>query len=54
MLKKIIPIAFPNFKKVGNDGRVIAADVGGTKTHLALFQMIDNELNAKLNPKGNK
>ena len=44
MLKKIIPIAFPNFRKVGNNTRVIAADVGGTKTQLALFQMIENEL----------
>lgn len=44
MFRKIIPIAFPNYRKIKNDIRVIAADVGGTKTYLALFQMIDNEL----------
>ena len=44
MHKGIIPVAFPNLKKVQKDVNVIAADVGGTKTHLALFQMIDNEL----------
>ncbi len=40
----IIPIAFPNYKKIKNKTAVIAADVGGTKTHLALYKMKDNEL----------
>ena len=40
----IIPIAFPNFKKIENNTAVIAADVGGTKTHLALYKMKDNQL----------
>ena len=44
MYKGIIPIAFPNQKKVANNVQVIAADVGGTKTNLALFEMKDNEL----------
>ncbi len=44
MFNRIIPIAFPNFKKIENNTTVIAADVGGTKTHLALFEMKDHEL----------
>lgn len=44
MFNRIIPIAFPNFKKIENNTTAIAADVGGTKTHLALFEIKGKEL----------
>ncbi len=44
MFKGIIPIAFPHLTKVDNNTTVIAADVGGTKTHLALFRLKDKSL----------
>ncbi len=44
MFKDLIPIAFPGSKKVENGTTIIAADVGGTKTHLALFRMEHDEL----------
>ncbi len=36
MQKLFIPIAFPQRERLFEDHRVLAADVGGTKTHLAL------------------
>lgn len=39
MFRGVIPIAFPSPKKVENNTTVIAADVGGTKTHLALYRL---------------
>jgi len=39
-----IPLAFLNTKKSHDKGIVLAADVGGTKTYLALFQIKDGEL----------
>jgi glucokinase len=44
MFPGIIPISFPNYQKVKEDFTVIAADVGGTKTHLALFRLKNEEL----------
>ncbi len=44
MFREIVSIAFPNFTKIKENTTVIAADVGGTKTHLALFKMTGKEL----------
>lgn len=40
-----IPMAYPSGKnKLPNSGTVLAADVGGTKTHLALFEIRNKKL----------
>jgi glucokinase len=44
--KSLIPIAFPNTKNtVPKNGIVLAADVGGTKTNMALFEVKDTQFN---------
>ena len=42
MYKGLVPIAFPNPRAILSPVPVLAADVGGTKTHLTLFE-VDNE-----------
>ncbi|MDW5290892.1 glucokinase [Formosa sp. PL04] len=39
-----IPMAFINTSKIPKKGIVLAADVGGTKIHLALFEIKDGQL----------
>lgn len=42
----LIPMAFINSKKIAKEGTVLAADVGGTKTNFALYEVKDERLNA--------
>ena len=44
MITTFIPIAFPNPKPLPDGFSVLAADVGGTKTDMALFTAKDNRL----------
>ncbi len=39
-----IPIAFPEHASLQNGDTVLAADIGGTKTHLALFEIRDDQI----------
>ncbi len=41
MQQSIIPIAFPERRSLSEGAQLLAADVGGTKTHLALFELLD-------------
>jgi glucokinase len=44
-IESMISIAFPNYKKsLHRNGIILAADVGGTKTNLALYEINDGKL----------
>ena len=42
--KVLYQFSFPNYHSVSEETTVIAADIGGTKTHLALFQLKNEKL----------